>query len=126
MMQGVTVLRLHLFELEKVNELCRDFCQRYTACLRRNLHSDQMLRMDNGQVFDDELSGLVSPSAMITPDHLALRVQSPNDSSVVGTGNRSMNSAACQQMAAFPKMHNFPADDSRKNSSSIKKIQFNS
>lgn len=46
MIQGVTVLRLHLFELEKVNELCRDFCSRYTDCLRRNLHTDQILRND--------------------------------------------------------------------------------
>ncbi|XP_055338760.1 homeobox protein PKNOX2-like isoform X2 [Paramacrobiotus metropolitanus] len=46
MTQGVNVLRLHLFELEKVNELCRDFCNRYTDCLRRNLHTDQILRGD--------------------------------------------------------------------------------
>ena len=47
MLQAVTVLRLHLFELEKVNELCRDFCDRYTACLRKNLHTDQILRADS-------------------------------------------------------------------------------
>jgi hypothetical protein len=46
MVQAVTVLRLHLFELEKVNELCRDFCDRYTACLRKNLHTDQILKAD--------------------------------------------------------------------------------
>ncbi|OQV17943.1 putative Homeobox protein PKNOX2 [Hypsibius exemplaris] len=47
MLQAVTVLRLHLFELEKVNELCHDFCDRYTACLRKNLHTDQILRADS-------------------------------------------------------------------------------
>lgn len=47
MIQAVAVLRLHLFELEKVNELCRDFCERYATCLRRNLQMDQILRSED-------------------------------------------------------------------------------
>ena len=28
------VLRIHLLELEKVQELCKDFCNRYITCLK--------------------------------------------------------------------------------------------
>ncbi len=30
----IQVLRIHLLELEKVQELCKDFCNRYINCLK--------------------------------------------------------------------------------------------
>ncbi|GFN85331.1 homeobox protein pknox2-like [Plakobranchus ocellatus] len=55
MIKGVQVLRIHLLEMEKVSELCRDFCARYTTCLRGKLTSEQLLHVDGCD--DDSLSG---------------------------------------------------------------------
>uniref|UniRef100_A0A8C4NH39 Homeobox domain-containing protein n=2 Tax=Eptatretus burgeri TaxID=7764 RepID=A0A8C4NH39_EPTBU len=46
MVKAIQVLRIHLLELEKVAELCKDFCERYISCLRAKLHSEQLLRSD--------------------------------------------------------------------------------
>ena len=37
MIVAIQVLRLHLLELEKVQELCKDFCDRYVVWLKGNL-----------------------------------------------------------------------------------------
>ena len=34
MLISIQVLRIHLLELEKVQELCKDFCNRYITCLK--------------------------------------------------------------------------------------------
>ena len=47
MVKAIQVLRIHLLELEKVNELCKDFCNRYIACLKGKLQSEQLLRVDS-------------------------------------------------------------------------------
>ena len=44
MLKALQVLRIHLLELEKVNELCKDFCTRYISCLRGKLNSDNIMR----------------------------------------------------------------------------------
>lgn len=48
MVKAIQVLRIHLLELEKVNELCKDFCHRYITCLKTKMHSDNLLRNDLG------------------------------------------------------------------------------
>lgn len=48
MVKAIQVLRIHLLELEKVNELCKDFCNRYITCLKTKMHSDNLLRNDFG------------------------------------------------------------------------------
>lgn len=47
MIKAIQVLRIHLLELEKVNELCKDFCQRYTSCLKGKLQSENLLRTES-------------------------------------------------------------------------------
>ncbi|XP_074652288.1 homeobox protein PKNOX1-like [Tubulanus polymorphus] len=47
MVKAIQVLRIHLLELEKVNELCKDFCTRYISCLKGKLQSEQLLRSEN-------------------------------------------------------------------------------
>lgn len=42
MVKAIQVLRIHLIELRKVNELCRDFCSRYINCLKTKIQSDSM------------------------------------------------------------------------------------
>ncbi|CAF1311397.1 unnamed protein product [Rotaria sordida] len=47
---AMQVLRIHLLELDKVNDLCRDFCQRYIACLKVKLNANNIFTDDE----DDE------------------------------------------------------------------------
>jgi len=46
MMKAIQVLRIHLLELEKVQELCKDFCNRYITCLKGKMQSENLLRSD--------------------------------------------------------------------------------
>uniref|UniRef100_A0A8C1VAA3 Meis homeobox 1 a n=1 Tax=Cyprinus carpio TaxID=7962 RepID=A0A8C1VAA3_CYPCA len=43
MIQAIQVLRFHLLELEKVHELCDNFCHRYISCLKGKMPTDLML-----------------------------------------------------------------------------------
>ena len=78
MVKAIQVLRIHLLELEKVNELCKDFCHRYTTCLKGKMHSDILLR--------DERSGSTggySPGASPEP-------QTPQTPQQVGSFSKTM------------------------------------
>ncbi|XP_017488633.1 PREDICTED: homeobox protein PKNOX2-like, partial [Rhagoletis zephyria] len=56
MMRSIQVFRIHLLELEKVSELCKDFCHRYISCLRSKMRSDVLLRgAGSSSTADDEL-----------------------------------------------------------------------
>ncbi|XP_008181007.1 LOW QUALITY PROTEIN: homeobox protein PKNOX2 [Acyrthosiphon pisum] len=46
MIKAIQVLRIHLLELEKVQELCKDFCSRYITCLKIKMQSENLLRSD--------------------------------------------------------------------------------
>ncbi|CAF3403683.1 unnamed protein product [Rotaria sp. Silwood1] len=50
---AMQVLRIHLLELEKLNELCEDFCQRYIACLKVKLNPNNIFSDDEEDVNDD-------------------------------------------------------------------------
>lgn len=50
MLKSIEVLRIHLLELEKVHQLCDNFCTRYINCLKGKLPIDQIL--DDGSSRD--------------------------------------------------------------------------
>jgi hypothetical protein len=56
MIRALQVLRIHLLELEKVQDLCKDFCNRYITCLRGKMQSENLLRSDYGG-YDSDDSG---------------------------------------------------------------------
>ena len=56
MIGALQVLRIHLLELEKVHDLCKDFCNRYITCLRGKMQSENLLRGDYGG-YDSDDSG---------------------------------------------------------------------
>ncbi|XP_059799155.1 homeobox protein Meis1 isoform X4 [Balaenoptera ricei] len=58
MIQAIQVLRFHLLELEKVHELCDNFCHRYISCLKGKMPIDL--------VIDDREGGSKSDSEDIT------------------------------------------------------------
>ena len=51
---AMQVLRIHLLELDKVNDLCRDFCQRYIACLKVKLNANNIFTDDEDDEDDDD------------------------------------------------------------------------
>lgn len=58
MIKAVQVLRIHLLELEKVDDLCKDFCKRYISCLKGKMQSENLLRTSETiERSTDELSG---------------------------------------------------------------------
>jgi hypothetical protein len=60
MIKSIQVLRIHLLELEKVQELCKDFCNRYITCLKGKMQSENLLRSDYGGYDSDDSSGRTS------------------------------------------------------------------
>nr|ADB54565.1 PREP homeodomain-like protein [Schmidtea mediterranea] len=62
MVKAIQVLRIHLIELRKVNELCRDFCSRYINCLKTKIQSDSM--------FDDSEESSPNGSERLSPSIL--------------------------------------------------------
>ncbi|CAF92066.1 unnamed protein product, partial [Tetraodon nigroviridis] len=81
MVKAIQVLRIHLLELEKVNELCKDFCSRYIACLKTKMNSETLLSGDlgspyspvQGQVPSVSMSGSLSPHGQIVVPASALQ-----------------------------------------------------
>ena len=57
MVKAIQVLRIHLLELEKVQELCKDFCNRYITCLKGKMQSENLLRSDYGGYDSDDSGG---------------------------------------------------------------------
>jgi len=60
MVRAIQVLRIHVLEIEKVGELCKDFCQRYIASLKLKLNSEHLL----GDI--TEFSGLSDDEKSVT------------------------------------------------------------
>uniref|UniRef100_A0A3B4ZPW8 Homeobox protein Meis2-like n=1 Tax=Stegastes partitus TaxID=144197 RepID=A0A3B4ZPW8_9TELE len=58
MIQAIQVLRFHLLELEKVHELCDNFCHRYISCLKGKMPIDLVIEERDVCKSDfDDLSG---------------------------------------------------------------------
>ncbi|CAH0548612.1 unnamed protein product [Brassicogethes aeneus] len=78
MIKAIQVLRIHLLELEKVQELCKDFCNRYITCLKGKMQSENLLRSDYPQ--DVLATGLLN------------NLESNNNNSMMSHGNSESGS----------------------------------
>ncbi|XP_043928170.1 homeobox protein PKNOX1 isoform X2 [Protopterus annectens] len=76
MVKAIQVLRIHLLELEKVNELCKDFCSRYIACLKTKMNSETLLSGEPGSPYSPvqppqqvqaAITGTLSPQGIVVP-----------------------------------------------------------
>uniref|UniRef100_A0A8C4X4M6 PBX/knotted 1 homeobox 1 n=1 Tax=Erpetoichthys calabaricus TaxID=27687 RepID=A0A8C4X4M6_ERPCA len=73
MVKAIQVLRIHLLELEKVNDLCKDFCSRYIACLKTKMNSETLLSGDPGSPYSpvqsqvSTFTGTLSPQGIVVP-----------------------------------------------------------
>ncbi|XP_025068863.1 homeobox protein meis3-like [Alligator sinensis] len=54
MIQAIQVLRFHLLELEKVHDLCDNFCHRYITCLKGKMPIDLVIDDRDGSKSDLE------------------------------------------------------------------------
>ncbi|CAM9985844.1 unnamed protein product, partial [Lampetra planeri] len=66
MIQSIQVLRFHLLELEKVHELCDNFCHRYISCLKGKMPIDLVIddRDESSTKGDDDISRPSSSNLM--------------------------------------------------------------
>ncbi|XP_059400841.1 homeobox protein PKNOX2 isoform X2 [Carassius carassius] len=99
MVKAIQVLRIHLLELEKVNELCKDFCNRYITCLKTKMHSDNLLRNDldgpyspsqtnlglQQDLLQSTSPSLTSVSSMVTPSGIVVPAGSLQQNNVAMT-----------------------------------------
>ncbi|XP_044259347.1 homeobox protein PKNOX2-like isoform X2 [Tribolium madens] len=78
MIKAIQVLRIHLLELEKVQELCKDFCNRYITCLKGKMQSENLLRSD----YPQGAAGLMN------------NLENNNNNSMMSHGNSESGSAS--------------------------------
>ncbi|BFZ25510.1 hypothetical protein BsWGS_28549 [Bradybaena similaris] len=96
MIKAIQVLRIHLLEVEKVNELCKDFCARYISCLKGKLTSEQLLHVDGCD--SPEPQDLSQSSQNMVSLNNALQVQqTPMVTSTVVGGSMLMPQQQQQQ-----------------------------
>ncbi|XP_070770376.1 homeobox protein PKNOX1.1 [Enoplosus armatus] len=98
MVKAIQVLRIHLLELEKVSDLCKDFCSRYIACLKTKMNSETLLSGEPGSPYSpvqgqtpSSISGAISPQGQIVVPASALQqgnvtVTAVNPTQVVAGG----------------------------------------
>ncbi|XP_036396212.1 homeobox protein PKNOX1-like isoform X2 [Megalops cyprinoides] len=74
MVKAIQVLRIHLLELEKVSDLCKDFCSRYIACLKTKMNSETLLSGEPGSSYSpvqtqtsSPFTGTLSPQGIVVP-----------------------------------------------------------
>ncbi|XP_057182721.1 homeobox protein PKNOX1.1 [Triplophysa rosa] len=74
MVKAIQVLRIHLLELEKVSDLCKDFCSRYITCLKTKMNSETLLSGEQGSPYSpthdqmsSSFSGTFSPQGIVVP-----------------------------------------------------------
>ncbi|KAJ8255576.1 hypothetical protein COCON_G00194400 [Conger conger] len=76
MVKAIQVLRIHLLELEKVSDLCKDFCSRYIACLKTKMNSETLLSGEPGSPYSPtqpqtqtstSFTGTLSPQGIMVP-----------------------------------------------------------
>ena len=62
LLKAIQVLRIHLLEIEKVNDLCNDFADRYIDTLRLRLNSDNIFKSDFEEEVSDERNAKQDPA----------------------------------------------------------------
>jgi len=69
MIESIRVLRFHLLELEKVHELCDNFCHRYISCLKGKMPIDLVIDDREGGPTPCQIKGPSTPASVLgTPN----------------------------------------------------------
>ncbi|XP_067943571.1 homeobox protein Meis3-like [Watersipora subatra] len=67
MVQAIQVLRLHLLEIEKVHELCDNFCAKYIGCLKGKMPIDIMMEEQDSEGGDGRRPSTASIESLLEP-----------------------------------------------------------
>lgn len=86
MVQAIQVLRFHLLELEKVHDLCDNFCHRYITCLKGKMPIDLVIE-DRDSGCKDDLEDYPAPCPSL-PDQSTTWIRDQEDSGSVQLGPR--------------------------------------
>ena len=90
-LKTIQVLRIHLLELEKVNELCKDFCTRYITCLKGKLNSENIMKtLDINSTPPTSPNRLLSASGYTESEPSPRQEQVPNEKQIQPKPNESM------------------------------------
>ncbi|GLG92950.1 Homeobox protein homothorax, partial [Gryllus bimaculatus] len=101
MIKAIQVLRIHLLELEKVQELCKDFCNRYITCLKGKMQSENLLRSDYATYETNNNSSSNSHSSNSnSPAGNTNYPTSPHSMQVVSSAGGVPNQHSGQQLTA--------------------------
>ncbi|KAM8857009.1 homeobox protein PKNOX1-like [Synchiropus picturatus] len=104
MVKAIQVLRIHLLELEKVSDLCKDFCSRYIACLKTKMNSETLLSGDPGSPYSpvQGQAPSFSPTKSHTPSSLSTTISPPGQivvpASALQQGNVTVTTVNPSQM----------------------------
>ncbi|XP_065310075.1 homeobox protein PKNOX2-like isoform X2 [Dermacentor albipictus] len=107
MVKAIQVLRIHLLELEKVQELCKDFCNRYIACLKSKMQSENLLRSadfpGSGSLCEGggSMSDTASSSSCSSPPPPAASNPSPPPAHSLVTATQIQTSATLPVIASI-------------------------
>ena len=79
MQKSIEVLKIHMIELEKVQELCKNFCSRYITNLKASLHPSQLVQIEADDEYDMlQLTGEENaPNTTTNPPKTAFFSQTP-------------------------------------------------
>ncbi|XP_028663585.2 homeobox protein Meis3 isoform X2 [Erpetoichthys calabaricus] len=96
MIQAIQVLRFHLLELEKVHDLCDNFCHRYISCLKGKMPIDLVIEdRDSGSKSDvEDFTG--SCTSLSDQNHSWIRDHEDATSTHSGTPGPSSSGLASQ------------------------------
>lgn len=94
MVNAILVLRIQILEIEKVNELCRDFAERYIEALKIKLNSDNIFKIDDDD--EDEAVGEEGEAESGDESKKSKRKTSGSTNSLVNKKKRKKSSSSKQ------------------------------
>lgn len=95
MVQAIQVLRFHLLELEKVHELCDNFCHRYISCLKGKMPIDLVI---------DERESTAGPEGAVSSGKPGSASGLPGDSNNNANRGSNADSTSHTDGASTPDM----------------------
>nr|XP_042127372.1 homeobox protein Meis3 isoform X4 [Peromyscus maniculatus bairdii] len=96
MVQAIQVLRFHLLELEKVHDLCDNFCHRYITCLKGKMPIDLVIEDRDGGYREDLEDYSASCPSLPDQNNTWIRDHEDSGSVHLGTPGPSSGGLASQ------------------------------
>lgn len=120
MIKAIQVLRIHLLELEKVQELCKDFCNRYITCLKGKMQSENLLRSDyaSGYEHNNNNNSCHSSESSSPPGQLYPTSPHPAHLTLTPASPHHVQEAASALVSRGPLPHNSSSSSSTSSSHS--------